>query len=202
MSTAEVIRERLAGAVPRSFLAASALPGSRRAVECELSRLTAEGEVVRVRKGLYWKGPKTRFGMGAPRAGDVALEVGGRGAGPAELAAAHMLGLTTQVPSVPVIAVPGRAPKPVPGTRFVSRSIERRIGGLRPVEVAVLEVLRSGPAIVEKPWTEFAVIMSRLAAAGEVRIQALAAQVGEEHHVATRERWAELAGALGVSVAR
>lgn len=83
--------------------------------------------------------------MASPRAADVALEVAGRGAGLAELAAAHSLGLTTQVPSVAVVAVPGRAPTPAEGSRFVSRSIERRIAGLWPVEVAVLEVLRSGP---------------------------------------------------------
>ncbi len=196
MSTAEVVRERVAAAPLRAFIAVEELPGSRRAVECALSRLAADGGVVRVRKGLYWKGPKTRFGIATPRSADVALEVAGPGAGLAELSAAHLLGLTTQVPSVAVVAVPGRAPAPVVGARFVSRSVERRIAGLRPVEVAVLEVLRSGPASIEKPWSELASTIERLAAVGEVRLDALVSSVADEHHVATRERWAELAARL------
>jgi hypothetical protein len=193
MSTAEIVRERVASAPSRGFIAAGELPGSRRAVECALSRLAADGGVVRVRKGLYWKGPKTRFGMATPRSADVALEVAGLGAGPAEVSAAHLLGLTAQVPSVAVVAVPGRVPVPVAGARFVSRSIERRIAGLWPVEVAVLEVLRGGPESIEKPWSELASTIERLAAVGEVRLDTLASSVADEHHVATRERWAELA---------
>lgn len=193
MSTAEIVRERVAAAPLRGFIAVDELPGSRRAVECALSRLAADGGVVRVRKGLYWKGPRTRFGMATPRSADVALEVAGPGAGLAELSAAHLLGLTTQVPSVAVVAVPGRTPMPVAGARFVSRSIERRIAGLRPVEVAVLEVLRGGPALIEKPWTVLGTTVERLVAAGEVRLDVLASSVADEHHVAMRERWAELA---------
>lgn len=199
MSTAEIVRERVASAPSRAFIAVGELPGSRRAVECALSRLAADGGVVRVRKGLYWKGPRTRFGMASPRSADVALEVAGLGAGPAELSAAHLLGLTTQVPSVAVVAVPGRVPSPVPGARFVSRSIERRIAGLRPVEVAVLEVLRGGPALIEKPWTELAAAIERLVAVGEVRLDVLTSSVSDEHHVATRQRWAELAASLSNS---
>ncbi len=191
-----MVRERVALAPLRAFIAVGDMPGSRRAVECALSRLAADGGVIRVRKGLYWKGPKTRFGMASPRAADVALEVAGRGAGLAELSAAHLLGLTTQVPSVAVVAVPGRAPTPAEGARFVSRSIERRIAGLSPVEVAILEVLRSGPACIEKPWNELASTIARLAAAGEVRLNTIASSVACEHHVATRERWAELADKL------
>ena len=199
MSTAEDVRERVAAAPSRAFIAVAELPGSRRAVECALSRLAADGGVVRVRKGLYWKGPKTRFGMASPRSVDVALEVAGPGAGPAEMSAAHLLGLTTQVPSVAVVAVPGRAPAPVAGVLFVSRSIERRIAGLRPVEVAVLEVLRAGPALIEKPWSAVAETIGRLAAASEVRLDTLALSVADEHHVATRQRWAETAGTLSTS---
>ena len=157
-----------------------------------MSRLAAEGEVMRVRKGLYWKGPKTRVGMPLPRPAEVALEVAGIGSGPAEISAAHRLGLTTQVPAVEVVAVPGRTPARVRGARFVSRSIERRFLGLRPMEVALLEVLRAGPAVVEVPWTEVAKAAKRLARAGEIRPEVIGEQVHDEHHVATRERWAQL----------
>ena len=192
MSAAEKVWEKIAAAPARGFIAAAELPGSRRAVECELSRLAADGDVLRVRKGLYWKGPKTRFGMASPRPAVIALEVGGPGAGPAEVSAAHLLGLTTQVPSVAVGAVPGRVPAPVAGVRFVSRSIERRVVGLRPVEVALLEVLRIGPALIEKPWSSVGETVGRLVAAGDVRRDVLALALAGEHHVATRERWAEV----------
>lgn len=165
-----------------------------------MSRLAAEGEVVRVRKGLYWKGPKTRFGMPLPRPIDVALEVAGPGSGSAGVSAAHRLGLTTQVPATEQVAVPGRVPSPVPGVRFVSRSIERRIAGLRPLEVALLEVLRDGPGTVEARWTKVGETARRLAAAGEIRPELLAGQLSHEHHVAARQRWDELGLLEAVSV--
>lgn len=192
MSTARLVRDHIKASPVRGFISSAELHGPQRAVECEMSRLAAEGEVVRVRKGLYWKGPKTRIGMPLPRPVEVALEVAGVGSGPAEVSAAHSLGLTTQVPAVEVVAVPGRTPMPVRGARFVSRSIERRFLGLRPREVALLEVLRAGPAVIETPWAEVVKVARRLANAGEIRPEVIDQQVHEEHHVATRERWAEL----------
>lgn len=158
-----------------------------------MSRLAAEGEVVRVRRGLYWKGPKTRVGMPLPRPIEVALEVAGPGSGPAGVSAAHELGLTTQVPATEQVAVAGRVPSPVPGVRFVARSIERRLGGLRPVEVALLEVLRDGPRTVEGPWGKVAEVTQQLVATGEIRPEVIAGQLPYEHHVAARQRWSELA---------
>lgn len=190
MSTAQEVREHVELTPVRGFISTIEIPGTRRAVECEMSRLAAEGEVIRARKGLYWKGPKTRVGMPLPRPTEVALEVSGVGAGPAEISAAHALGLTTQVPAIEVIAVPGRPPAPVRGVRFVSRSIERRLIGLRPVEVALLEVLRAGPGLVEGSWAQVAEVAALLVAAGEIRVDVLDEQVRAEHHVALRERWA------------
>ena len=66
------------------------------------------------------------------------MEVAGPGSGPAGVSAAYSLGLTTQIPAIEQDAVPGRVPSAVAGVRFVSRSIERRIAGLRPVEVALI----------------------------------------------------------------
>jgi hypothetical protein len=192
MSTAEQVREHVEFSPIRGFISTAEIPGPRRAVECEMSRLAAEGEVVRARKGLYWKGPKTRVGMPLPLPSEVALEVAGIGSGPAGPSAAHALGLTTQVPATEVIAVPGRVPKPVHGTRFVSRSIERRFLALRPTEVALVEVLRAGPTGIEVRWAKVAEVAKRLARAGEIRPDVISKQVLHEHHVATRERWAEL----------
>lgn len=134
--------------------------------------------------------------MPLPRPYEVALEVGGPGSGPAELSAAHTLGLTTQVPAVEVVAVPGRCPAPVDGIRFVSRSIERRLAALRPPEVAVLEVLRTGPSFVEARWTKVGRRVRKLAAQNEVRVEAIAEQVAIEHHVGARERWSAIAESI------
>lgn len=192
MSTAQAVRDHVEHTAPRRFIWPTAIEGSRRAVECEMSRLAAEGEVVRVRKGLYWKGPKTRVGMPLPRPIDIAFEVAGTGSGPAGVSAAHSLGLSTQVPAIEQVAVAGRVPAPVGGVRFVSRSIERRIARLRPVEVALLEVLRDGPELVEKPWHKVGEVARQLAAVGEIRPEVLAGQLAHEHHVAARQRWDEL----------
>ena len=58
--------------------------------------------------------------MTRPSAYQAALHIGGLGSGPASNAAAHALGLTTQVPSVVEVAVPGKTPDPFPGVRFRS----------------------------------------------------------------------------------
>jgi len=192
MSTAELVRERIEGAPVRSFIETADLPGSRRAVECELSRLVAKGDVARVHRGLYWKGPHTPVGMPLPRAFDVGMAIAGAGAGPASVSAAAYLGLTTQVPAGETIAVPGRTPTPPAGARFVSRSIERRILALEPTEVAVLEVLRDGPTVIEAPWSDFAEVVARLERDGVIRPWLITEQLGHERHIAARQRWSEL----------
>lgn len=192
MSTAELVRERIEGAPLRSFIETADLPGARRAVECELSRLVAKGDIARVRRGLYWKGPRTPVGMPLPRVFDVGMAIAGPGAGPASVSAAAFLGLTTQVPSVETIAVPGRVPRAPSGVRFVSRSIERRILALEPTEVAVVEVLREGPTVIEAPWTDFAEVVGRLERDGVVRPWLITEQLGHERHIAARQRWSEL----------
>ena len=135
--------------------------------------------------------------MPLPRPAEIALKVAGPGGGLAETSAVHALGLTTQVPSVDVIAVPGRAPKPVKGTRFVSRSIERRIHGLTPLEIAVVEVLRLGPTEVEAPWSTVVTLIRTLISDQKVRLETIALQVPHEHHSGTRERWNDVSVPLG-----
>ena len=189
VSTAQHVRQQIEAAPTRAFISIRELEGGRRAVECELSRLAGTGEVVRVRKGLYWKGPRTRHGVPLPRPDEIALAVAGPGAGPARLSAAAHLGLTTQVPAVHTIAVPGRTPAAPAATRFVSRSIERRIRGLTPTEVAVIEVLREGPSLLEVSWAAFAAAFAKLAASGDGRPDLITEQLGDEHHVAARDRW-------------
>jgi len=193
MSTAQLVRHQLEHAAVRSFLAPAEMMGSRRAIECEFSRLAAAGDIVRVRKGLYWKGPMTPAGMPLPRPIEVGLAVAGPGSGPSALSAAAHLGLTSQVPSVETVAVPGRKPTEPKGVHFVARSIERRFRGLSPDEVAILEVLRDGPDTIESAWDTFVATVARLVGEGTVRFGIIADQVASERHIATRERWNDLA---------
>ena len=175
-----------------SFVAVRDVSGSRSAVESAFSRLAASGRLARVRKGTYWKGASTPLGVSLPRAEEVALALGGLGSGPAGAAAAHWLGLTSQVPSTYLAAVPGRAPAPWQQVRFTQRPVGRLLAGLSPSEVAVLEVLRTGPAVVEAGWDRLGAVVAQLAEDGHVRPGALDAAANDEPHRGARARWAEL----------
>lgn len=103
-----------------------------------------------------------------------------------------MLGLTTQVPSTSDVAVPGRAPEPLDGVRFRTRSFDRRLRDLRPLEVAVLEVLRD-PDAVEVPWAAMVECVSRLVGRGSIRPDVLRQEAADEAVPAVRERLHDLA---------
>ncbi|MGH8997928.1 MAG: DUF6088 family protein [Acidimicrobiia bacterium] len=185
------VRERVLRARPGTFLRRDDFEGSDRAVETALSRLAAAGELVRVRRGLYWRGQKTRFGMTRPSPLETALAIGGPGAGPAGVAAARLLGLTTQVPAMVEVAVAGKVPDPIPGVRFCSRPFTRRERRLRPLEVAVLELLRD-PHAAEAPWPDVQSRVEKLMAERKVRPKLLAQEVAQEKHRPARERWSAL----------
>ena len=194
-SVAAAVSERVSDLPERSFLAVRDVEGPRRAVESAFSRLACSGQLTRVRKGLYWKGVPTPFGMSPPRAEDTALAIAGRGAGLAGVAAAHALGLTTQVPSTIWVAVPGQVPAEYPGLRFLQRPVRRLVRAMTHWEVAVLEVLRAGPAVMERGWDGLASRIAGLAGAGRVRIDELAAAVAEEPHRQARHHWAQVLAA-------
>lgn len=135
--------------------------GSRAGVDVALSRLAgSDASLTRVRHGLYWKSPVSRFGPAKPRPFDIAVAAADaerEGVGPAGWTALHLLGLTTQVPSIDEVAVLGPAPMRVSGTVYRSRSNPER-AALRFYEIAALEALRLAPppssaessAVVEK----------------------------------------------------
>ncbi|HEX4082271.1 MAG TPA: DUF6088 family protein [Acidimicrobiales bacterium] len=135
---------------PADFSGADADPGT---IDRALSRLVDHGELHRVRRGLYWRGRRTPFGMTHPDELDVAARVAGvPGIGPAGIAAANSLGLSTQVAGRPSIAVPRRAPRPLSTFRFVDRSgrTGRIAQRLRPHTVALLEVLGDWDRVIER----------------------------------------------------
>lgn len=147
--------------------------GSPEAVAKALSRLARSGELRRVRRGLYWRGTPTPLGMAPPPAERLVDEVVGQpGIGPAGPSAALALGLTTQVPRLDTIAVPGRTPRHARGVRFVSRSAStrRRDERLRPAEVALLETLRDWERLVESPLPEALGRIQTLVMTGSIRL--------------------------------
>lgn len=191
-SVAGAARHRINRTRPGTFFRRRDFEGGDRAVESALSRLAAEGELVRVRRGLYWRGKKTRFGMTHPSVLEAAVAVGGPGSGPSGTAAAHLLGLTTQVPSTIDVAVPGKTPEPMRGVRFHSRPYSRRERRLTPIEVAVLEVLRDLDA-AEASWPRVVARIRELIADGTVRAGVLDAEASIEPRVKARERWTAVA---------
>ncbi len=195
-SVAEQVADRVAALPERSFVAVRDIDGSRSAVDAAFSRLAADGDVVRIRKGLYWKGAPTALGVSPPRVDEVALALGGPSSGPAGVAAAQWLGLTSQAPSTYLTAVPARAPAPFPGIRFVQRPFERRLHWLTPSEVAALEVLRVGPAVVESEWQNLPELIAGLAASGAVRLPILDKAIASEPHRKARSRWEEFRNTL------
>jgi hypothetical protein len=196
MSVAVAVREQVAAVAPRGFVHAERIDGPRNGVAIELHRMARRGDLVHVHRGLYWVPDGTQA---RPSPTSVALEVGGVGSGPSSVSAARMLGLTTQVPSVVAMAVPRRVQHTIPGVRLHQRPSGRRDVGLRPMEVAVVEVLRAGPAIVEGPDAEIAHAIDAAVARGSVRPQLIDDVVRDERDVAARRRWDTVSALLDVA---
>lgn len=199
-SVATEVRKRVLPSRDR-FWRPEDFDGSVEAVAQTLSRLARAGELRRVRRGLYWRGASTRLGMAPPPPHRLTNEVvGGPGTGPAGWSAALALGLSTQVPRRETIAVPGRAPRNPGAVHLVSRaaSTKRHDERLRPVEVALLEVLRDWDALVEVPTRDAVGRIARLTDTGAIRLDRLArASATEPPRV--RERLRRLLVALGAS---
>ena len=88
MATRSHVRDWINAQSPRSYFWARDVPGTPRAVESALSRLTLDpdGPIVRARQGLYWVKPaRTRFGTGKPDPVATALAAAGPGSGPAAI---------------------------------------------------------------------------------------------------------------------
>ena len=146
-----------------------------------------------MRKGLYWRGHPSRFGMTPPSVMAMGIEIAGRGSGPAGVAAAALLGLTTQTPSIIDIAVPGRCPSAIAGVRFRQRPIERRERHLSSQEVAALEVLRD-PTTAESSWGDVVERVREWGSTGRLRLDVMTVQIADESHVKLRERWMHVIG--------
>lgn len=152
---AESIRTKVAEAKPGTLFTVDEFDGSPGAIETALSRLEKRGEIKRVRKGLYFKGVRSRFGSGKPSPEDVVYKLCGMsGVGPTRWSAARALGLTTQLPARAEFALVKAPLSNVPEVDFHSRSNLERLK-LNPTEIAVFEILRDWPMYSEASWEEF-----------------------------------------------
>ena len=189
MSTAALVRDRVVSTPHGSFVRSADFPGSSSAVDMALSRLaSATGPLVRVGRGVYWRGIDSRFGAGAPPALEAALEVAGPGAGPAGWSALRFLGLTTQLPALPHVAVPGRQPA-LRNARVSKRSNALRVL-LNPAEVAVLEVLREDWIDrIDGGHKSLVEALRRLSTDGQIRPGSVDEVAGRETSL-VRRQWA------------
>lgn len=196
MSVAEGVREKVSKARPGVLFTVDEFEGPRGPIETALSRLEDRGELRRFRKGLYFKGVRSRFGSGTPRVEDIVYKVcGTKGVGPAGWTASRMLGLSTQLPARQEFAVLGSPPTSVPGVRFHSRKNLARIE-LNPSEVAVLEVLRAWPAHSEASWDELTSRVAGLRDEGAINLERLAKVALREHSPALRDHMKALVSEL------
>lgn len=104
---------------PRSFLHL----GSRAAVDQAFSRMTRTGELVRVGRGRYVRPKQTRFGPRIPSPGELVEQLSkatGERVVPSGAAAAHGLGITTQVPVRAVYLTSGASRKLTLGNQTVT----------------------------------------------------------------------------------
>jgi hypothetical protein len=165
---------------PSDFAGIAADP---RTVDRALARMVCAGELHRVRRGLYWRGRVTRFGMTPPdEISAINRIAGSSGIGPSGISAANDLGLTTQVPGRITVAIPRRAPRPLAGMRFVDRSgrVGRVVHDLNWMEVAFLEVLGDWDRVVDVDEEIARQKLASLVRSGDVRVDRLRAAARSE----------------------
>lgn len=142
ISVASAVRQAVMNSSDRIWTYADFTGLEMGAVSQALSRLSREGVVRRVRKGVYYKPKQTVLGESKASPSAVSARLLSTGARPTGLTAANALGLTTQNPARPSYAVSrNNAPTNLPGVKVMVR---------RPVlnediharEAAILEFLR------------------------------------------------------------
>lgn len=128
---------------PGSLIRATDLVGATPAAASKaLSRLAGQGEIRRVRKGLYYVPKATLLGESRPSESAVVRKVLNHRARPTGMTAANALGLTTQLPSRPEYAVYASAtPRGLETARLRMRS-RTQTGDLEPQDAALLEFIR------------------------------------------------------------
>jgi hypothetical protein len=152
--------------------------------------------LVPLRRGLYYKGKRTRYGVAKPPPEDIALEVLGRkGVGPTGVAAARAMNLTTQVPAVPELVTSGPVPVSLPGVKIHKRNNVAR-SNLNYLEIAVLELLRDFEFTSESGWSGLVHAVAEKATRKEVRLDVLRRAGARERSRMLRDRLNSLIDAV------
>ena len=175
----------------RSFVRVNRLPGTATAARQAASRAARSGEILFIRRGLYYRGVKTRYGMTRPRVDEIAWEVlGETGSGPAGYSAAREWGVTTQIP-VSFHVATFWPTDPIAGMAQRSRRNKER-ATLNPKEIALLELLRASDVYVEAGWGALVERVRDALAQSDVREAALRNAVAGERNVTARESFDNL----------
>ena len=184
------VRERVLGSRERIWCAED-FAGTPKAVNNELRRLVERGELQRVRRGVYWRGRPSRFGMHGVDEGEAVQTVVGpdEAIGAAGWHATNILGLSTQVSPIASLAVTHRVPEGLDRVKVVSRAARtgRRKAGLSGLEVTVLEALEGWDRYVEVDPAEAMQRFGQVLRRPDVRIPKLIAASTTEPPV-VRER--------------
>jgi hypothetical protein len=112
------------------------------AVAMTLSRLSKEGALQRVGKGVYYRPQQTSLGLSIPAASGVASQTLRAPLHAAGLSAANQLGLSTQNPRRPEYATPAPGPPSALKGAIVRTGRPAERGALSAEEGAILETLR------------------------------------------------------------
>lgn len=107
-ATAKTVRRRIEAGGERVWRLADFEGMPFTAVAQALSRLTRSGEIQRLGKGLYYRSRPTAFGPSKPNTAQIrGLSVRRKGVFPSGIAAANLLGFTTQNPGRLEVATDG-----------------------------------------------------------------------------------------------
>jgi hypothetical protein len=176
-----------------SFVHVADLPGTDAAKSSAVSRAHRAGELLSIRKGLYYKGVKTRYGMTRPSLEEIASEVLGKtGVGPSGFTAARAFGLTTQLPGQPSFTVAGPVPSALTGFR-VSRRNNMRRRNLRYTEIALLELLRGDwETTVDGGWPALVSAYRSALQSHRIRLKAISDAMPGERSPAARKNFEQL----------
>ena len=139
--------------------------GSRAAVDQTFTRLTREGKLIRVGRGVYAAPVASRVGPRPPSTESVVqaiTAVNGEVIVPNGATEANVLGLTTQVPTREVFLTSGRSRKLQLGNRMVELKHGNRwqlVLGRRPAGMAIRALSWLGP---EQATTALKVLQTKL----------------------------------------
>jgi len=182
----------------KSFIHVDKLPGSSSAARKAASRAAKDGLLLPVRRGLYYRGRRTRYGVTAPRADEVARAVlGSRGIGPTGYSAARAWGVTTQIPPVWHVATL-RTVDPIDGVvQYARRNLAR--ADLNEMEIALLELLRSPEVYVEAGWDALVEKVRAALRTGAISAVRLREAVPGEYNRAVRDNFARLEASVSAA---